>query len=80
MRSGDGLRVGRITTRAEDADQGTPIQSKISPSILVYEGCMGLRAGRRHEPPLPLLGSDSEQRGHNRNSFGHFYLKARIWP
>ena len=33
---GDILRVGRGTARAEDA-QGTPTQSHISPSILVYE-------------------------------------------
>jgi len=33
---GDRLRVGRGTTRAEDA-QGTPTQSHISSSILVYE-------------------------------------------
>ena len=32
----DRLRVGRGTTRAEDA-QGTPTQTHISPSILVYE-------------------------------------------
>jgi len=34
LSSGDRLRVG--TTRAEDA-QGTPTQSHISPSILVYQ-------------------------------------------
>ena len=33
--NGDRLRVGRGTTRAEDA-QGTPTQSHISPSKLVY--------------------------------------------
>jgi len=32
----DRHRAGRGTTRAEDA-QGTPTQSHISPSILVYE-------------------------------------------
>ena len=32
----DRLRVGGGTARAEDA-QGTPTQSHISPSILVYE-------------------------------------------
>ena len=32
---GDRLRVGRGATRAEDA-HGTPTQSHISPSILVY--------------------------------------------
>ena len=32
----DRLRIGRGATRAEDA-QGTPTQSHISPSILVYE-------------------------------------------
>ena len=32
----DRLRVGRGTARADDA-QGTPIQSHISPCILVYE-------------------------------------------
>ena len=31
-----GLKTGRGTARAEDA-QGTPTQSHISPSILVYE-------------------------------------------
>ena len=36
------LRVGRGTTRAEDA-QGTPTQSHISPSILVYEGYVWCR-------------------------------------
>jgi len=37
VNSCDRLRVGgRVTTRAEDA-QGTPTQSRISPSILGYE-------------------------------------------
>ena len=48
--SGDTLRVGWLngflfwegTKRAEDA-QGTPAQSHISPSILVYEGKIPLR-------------------------------------
>ena len=30
------IHLGRVTTRAEDA-QETPIQSHISPSVLVYE-------------------------------------------
>jgi len=37
---------GRGTTRAEDA-QGTPTQSHISPSILVYEDKKGLRMSAR---------------------------------
>ena len=37
----DRLRVGRGAARAEDA-QGTPTQSHISPSILVYEDGRGL--------------------------------------
>jgi len=36
FRKGDRLRAGRGTTRAKDA-QGTPTQSHISTSILVYE-------------------------------------------
>ena len=36
QRVDDKLRVGRGAVRAEDA-QGTPAQSHISPSILVYE-------------------------------------------
>ena len=41
LKAGDRLRVGRGTARVEDA-QGTPTQSHISPSMLVYEdkpGC-----------------------------------------
>jgi len=47
----DRLRSGRGTTRAEDA-QGTPTQSHISPSLLVYEEYVPtllLRAGAERE-------------------------------
>ena len=40
---------GRGTTRAKDA-QGTPTQSHISPSILVYEHHVGVRTARAWRP------------------------------
>jgi len=46
---GDRLRVGRGTTRADDA-QGTPTQSHTSPSILVYEE-------KKRSPRFPLRSS-----------------------
>ena len=53
--------AGRGATRAEDA-QGTPTQSHISPSILVYEGYLGdgrVRGdGRAQVPPLGLQRRD----------------------
>ena len=49
------LRVGRVTTRAEDA-QGTPTQSHISPRLLAYEDSHGpwlseLALGMKTGPP-----------------------------
>jgi len=55
---------GRGTTRAEDA-QGTPTQSHISPSILVYEdnrrqGAGADGGGAAHVPSSSLLLSSLE--------------------
>jgi len=50
--SGLGFKVpGRGAARAEDA-QGTPTQSHISPSILVYED----KGSKRVRRPWPCLG------------------------
>ena len=51
MVPGDRLREG--TTRAGDA-QGTPTQSHVSPSILVYQGNDGVH-------PRSFLGMKAEQ-------------------
>ena len=52
-----GRLSGRGTARAEDA-QGTPTQSHISPSILVYEEKRREQASQIQNPDLPKSGPD----------------------
>ena len=67
----DRLRVGRGTTRAEDA-QGTPTQGHTSSSILVYEDKLQHRTSRdKDEIPetgLRLRGGRERERKRERES------------
>jgi len=62
LSTSDRLRVGRGSTRAEDA-QGTPTQSHISPSILVYEEELLIRALFFRGGPTQVMSGQMEQ-GH----------------
>ena len=81
---------GRITTRAEDA-QGTPTQSHISPSILVYEDKMFLRcclfardaglglAGPANPPPDAQVRAPRRIYAHIRYVYIRLYVYIRIY-